>query len=361
MLARTVQIIIASLAMCLCLDSHAQEKIGGTVEFDRTVWDFGDVLLGDGALKCQFKMKNISSGPVVIYNITTTCGCTDVTWSREPVQPGKTVTISATYTNDEGPYPFDKALTAHISGIDKPVILRIRGVSHKKEEPLEVRFPVHSGKLGMKDTDLKCGNLEMGGHKSEEVQIANLGTTPMHVSFTGISEGLSLEVEPNPVPARSTATLHFRVDAVEGIWGKNHYYAVPTVDGKATPLKLKIFAFTKENFDGLTKEQRADGSRPMFRNSTYSFGKVRKGTEVTATWEFTNMGKTTFKSYKTDVDAEKFTCTPVPEVRANGKGSFSVTLDTEGMPEGETLVIVTLTTNSPSRPIVNLFITGWIE
>ena len=28
---------------------------------------------------------------------------------------------------------------------------------------------------------------------------------------------------------------------------------------------------------------------------------------------------------------------------------------------GETLAIVTLTTNSPLRPIVNLFIAGWLE
>ena len=127
-------IISVILAGGASLQASAQEKIGGTVEFDRTVYDFGDVLLSDGALKCRFTMKNISSRPVVIYNISTTCGCTDVTWSREPVQPGKTAVISATYTNDEGPYPFDKALTAHISGISRPVVLRIRGTSHQKEE-----------------------------------------------------------------------------------------------------------------------------------------------------------------------------------------------------------------------------------
>ena len=165
-------IISIILSVSLMQTLSAQEKFGGSVEFDRTVWDFGDVLLSDGALECQFRMKNIGNKPVVIYNVTTTCGCTDVTWSREPVQPGKTATISATYTNDEGPYPFDKALTAHISGVSRPVILRIRGVSRQKEEPLEVRFPVHYGKLGLKSTELKCGNLEMGGHKSEEAQIA---------------------------------------------------------------------------------------------------------------------------------------------------------------------------------------------
>jgi hypothetical protein len=38
-----------------------------------------------------------------------------------------------------------------------------------------------------------------------------------------------------------------------------------------------------------------------------------------------------------------------------------VDIDTSDMPEGEMLTIVTLTTNSPLRPIVNLFIAGWIE
>ena len=355
---------IFSVMVLICIfpvRSTAQERFGGTVEFDRTVWDFGDVLLSDGALKCEFRMKNIGTKPVVIYSVNTTCGCTDVSWSREPVQPGKTAVISAVYTNDEGPYPFDKALTAHISGLNKPVILRIRGVSHQKEEPLGTRFPVHDGKLALKDTELKCGNLEMGGSKSEEVQIANIGSSPMHLTFTDVSEGLSLEVDPSPVPAHSTATLRFKVTAVDGIWGKNWYYATPVIDGKPSGEKLKIFAFTKENFDSLSARERADGPKPVFKSSTYSFGKRPAGTEVTASWEFSNMGKSPLKVYKVDVESEQATHTDIPEIPAGGKGSLNVSLDTSGMPEGETLVIVTLTTNSPIRPIVNLFITGWIE
>ena len=353
--------LIALLTAAFPTMLKGQEKIGGTVEFDRLVYDFGDVLLSDGPLKCEFKMKNIGTKPVVIYSINTSCGCTDVKWSREPVMPGKTASISAVYTNDEGPYPVDKTLTAHISGLSRPVILRLRGVSRQKEEPIEVRFPVHSGKLGLKDTEMKCGNLQMGGSKSEKAQIANIGSSPMKISFTDISEGLTIEASPNPVPAKSVATLKFKVTAVDGIWGKNYYYATPVIDGVKSSVRLKIFAFTKENFDNLTKEQRNNGPKPIFRNSTYSFGKIKAGTPITANWELTNMGAEPFKVYKVDIDAEKATNTPVPEVKANGKGSFSVNLDTTGMPEGEALVIVTLTTNSPIRPIVNLFITGWIE
>ena len=84
-------------------------------------------------------------------------------------------------------------------------------------------------------------------------------------------------------------------------------------------------------------------------------------TPVEAVFNFTNIGKNDFRVYKVDIDADKATHSDVPVVKCGYKGAFKVNLDTAGMPAGETLVIVTLTTNSPSRPIVNLFITGWIE
>jgi hypothetical protein len=50
----------------------------------------------------------------------------------------------------------------------------------------------------------------------------------------------------------------------------------------------------------------------------------------------------------------------IPEIPAGGKGSFQVELDTTGL-EGEVMVFINLVTNSPSRPIVNLFLVGAIE
>lgn len=349
--------------------ASAQERVGNIVEFDRMTHDFGDVMLSDGPLHCTFSMKNISGKPVVIYNVVTSCGCTDVQWTKEPIMPGESGTISSTYTNDEGPYPFDKSLTAYISGINNPVILRLRGVSHEKAMSLEEMYPVHFGSLGMKSSGLKCGNLEQGMQKSDEVTIANLSGTPANISFSGVTPGLELNVTPNPIPPRGTARLQFTVTADRALWGKNWHYATPVVNGKKYSAtedgkkvsEISVYSFTKENFSSLTKEQRSAGSRPMFTASTYTFGKVKAGTEVKARFTFKNIGKADFMAYKVDIDAAGATHTEVPVVKCGYEGSFDVSLDTSGLPKGETLVIVTLTTNSPSRPIVNLFITGWID
>lgn len=361
--------LAASLLMTISPAIYAQEKIGGKVEFDRTVCDFGDVMLSDGPLHCTFTMKNISDKPVVIYNVVTSCGCTDVQWTKEPIMPGKTGTISSTYTNDEGPYPFDKNLTAYISGISTPVILKLRGISHEKQLSLEEMYPVRFGSLGMRSTQLKCGNLEQGGYRSDDVKVANLSSSPLKITFTDITPGLAVEISPNPIPARSTADLRFTVKADRSRWGKNFYYATPLVNGKRYSAsedgedtgRISVYAFTKENFSSMTKEQRDNGSRPVFNSSTYSFGKIKAGTPVKATFSFSNIGKSDFKVYKVDTDWPDASSSAIPVVGCGMKGAFEVNLDTSSMPDGEALVIVTLTTNSPSRPIVNLFITGWIE
>lgn len=353
---------MAAIAMSLCSDMNAQEKFGNIVEFDRTIHNFGDVMLSDGPLSCTFTVKNISAKPVAIYSVATSCGCTDVKWSREPILPGKSGTISVTYTNDEGPYPFDKNLTVYISGVSRPIILKLRGVAHEKKMSAEELYTVRFGPLGLKDTMFKCGNLEVGATRSEEANVANLSAKPVRIEFRNVSQGLSVRVEPNPIPAGATAVLQYSVTGIRGIWGKNHYYAVPVVDGRTYGNgRLDIYAFTKDNFDSLSAQERNDAPRPMFTSSSYSFGKIARGTPVKAEFSFTNTGKEDFRTYKVDIDAEGAGHTEVPVLKKGEKGSFSVSLDTSSLPAGETLVIVTLTTNSPSRPIINLFITGWLE
>ena len=353
---------IFSLLMMFCLSAAAQEKIADGLEADKTVHNFGDIQLKSGPVSCTFTITNVSDKPAVIYSVVSSCGCTNVDWTREPLMPGKKGKISVTYSNDEGPYPFDKTLTVYISDVKKPVLLKVRGVSVEKPIPLEESYPVAFGPLGMKTTDYNCGNIEQGEQKSEAALVANLSEKPIEVSFANVSEHLDISVYPNPIPARSTAEMSFSVTACRKIWGKNQYQATLVIDGKEyTDAVIDIAAFTKENFEALSEVEKSTGPRPMFKESTFQAGKVKKGDIIHAKFTFENAGKKPFGVYKVDIDAPKWSHSRIPPTQPGEWTSFTVDIDTSKMPEGEMLTIVTLTTNSPLRPIVNLFITGWIE
>ncbi len=384
--------LMGSTLVAFAQGSGADNTFGGVVRLDKIVHDFGDILVTDGPVTATFTATNVGDKPLVIYSVVSSCGCTDVEWTKQPLKPGEKGTIKATYKNDEGGYPFDKNLTVYFSEPKQPVILRLRGESHKKKLSLSELYTIRFGNLGFKEVDIKGGNLSQEQQKSGEFMVANLGTKPLQVKFSDVSSGLALKLSENPIPAGGTAKLAYTVTADRNHWGKNYYYATPVVDGKtykavvrpaveavreaagteaivadpnpelgAGKSKIGIFTITKENFSSYTKEQRDSAPIPVAAESTFSFGKVKAGTKVKGSFEISNKGKSAFKVYKVDSESSKLVVSAFNEIAPGSKGTLDVTLDTTSFPKGECLVIMTLITNSPSRPIMNLFLTGWID
>ena len=358
----TMALLAAFATLAQTRSSGTKTTVDGIIELDKTVHDFGDIMVSDGPQKCSFKITNISDKPIAINTVSPSCGCTDVKWTREPLKPGKSGTIDATFDNDQGPHPFDKTLTVYVSGLKKPVILRLRGTAHDRKQPLSELYPKKWGALGMKDTEIKLGNMEQDNQRSDAVNVANLGGTPLKVEFDNVTPGLKIEVSPNPIPANSTAKMTYTVTADRSSWGKSWYYAEPVVDGKHYKgAQIGIWAFIKENFAGMSQAERNKAAQPVFEASTYNFGKIKAGTPVEAVFRFTNSGKAPFVVHKADADSPAAVPGSVDPTPAGGKGTFKVPVDTKRLPKGENLIIVTLTTNSPLRPLVNLFIAGAVE
>lgn len=351
--------LILLLGFIAALPVFAQEKYGDA-EFDRLTHNFGDILIEDGPVSCSFNVRNAGSKPIAIYSVVSSCGCTDVKWTREPIMPGKTGKISATYSNDEGPYPFDKTLSVYVSGVEKPVVLRFRGISHEKKKTLGEMFPVRLGPLGIKESEIKGGNFEQGRQISDEFELANLSKSTVKLSFKDVTPELKLSVTSVTIPAGKTVKVAYTINSSREKWGKNWYSATPVIDGK-TYKAISVWAITKENFSGWTKEQKDNGSRPIFESSAFTFDKVKAGKRINASFSLTNKGKSDFIVYKADCDNSGLSNGPLAKVAPGGKAVYNFSLDTTGMASGEVLVIISLITNSPSRPIVNLFITGWIE
>lgn len=360
-IAAAVTVAAFSLSMAAQVKTDGKSTdIDGVVRFDKTIHDFGDVTLGQGALNCAFTATNISDKPIVIYNVVSSCGCTGVKWTREPVLPGKSGKISATYSNDEGPYPFDKTLTAYISNVKKPIVLRLRGIAHEKKLALSELYPVHKGSLALRKTEIKLGNLSQNGQKSDAMNVANIGTTPIKVSFSNVSDGLSISVSPNPIPAGRTARMTYIVTADRSRWGKNWYNATPVVNGQAFK-PISIWAFTKEDFSSMSAKEQENGPQPVFTSSSFNFGNAKKGSTVKATFTYSNLGGRPFHIYKADAENNALTLPDkFQDTEPGGKTSFSCNLDTRNLPYGENDIAIILTTNSPLRPVISLYVSGTI-
>ena len=76
--------------------------------------------------KCIFTVENTGKELLVIDDVNTSCGCTTVEYSREPVQSGKTIDITVVY-KAEYPEHFNKTITVYCNSPVSPLQLKIKG------------------------------------------------------------------------------------------------------------------------------------------------------------------------------------------------------------------------------------------
>jgi hypothetical protein len=105
---------------------------GPTADYEKTVIDLGELNQGNPGT-ATFKLTNNGNEPLVISNAKASCGCTGLTYAKDPVLPGKTVNISATY-NAAAVGEFSKSITVSTNASDQPVILMIKGKVLPKKE-----------------------------------------------------------------------------------------------------------------------------------------------------------------------------------------------------------------------------------
>ena len=67
---------------------------GPAITFEESKFDFGSVAQGS-TVTHVFKFKNTGKTPLIVNNIGVSCGCTTPEWTKAPVAPGKTGTITA--------------------------------------------------------------------------------------------------------------------------------------------------------------------------------------------------------------------------------------------------------------------------
>ncbi len=113
-------------------------------KFETEVHDFGTVKEGVQA-EHTFKFTNIGKEPLVITNVQASCGCTTPKWTKEPVKPGESGTVTAIYNSKGRPGTFNKAITITSNAKTPQKVLFIKGnveVESSNESAMPVKKDV---------------------------------------------------------------------------------------------------------------------------------------------------------------------------------------------------------------------------
>jgi len=101
------------------------KKINTSVMIDKTVHDFGSIPK-DSIHRSIFTITNTGDHPFVISRVSSSCGCTRVTWERQPVKSGNQAIVGADIKLSQSGY-FKKNLIVYCNADHSPVILMLTG------------------------------------------------------------------------------------------------------------------------------------------------------------------------------------------------------------------------------------------
>ena len=74
------------------------EKLPRISLAEKGVFNFGTITEGD-TVEHVFNFKNTGEFPLIINNVTASCGCTTPEWPREPVAPGASSSIRVRFNS----------------------------------------------------------------------------------------------------------------------------------------------------------------------------------------------------------------------------------------------------------------------
>ncbi|GAA3750534.1 DUF1573 domain-containing protein [Flavobacterium ginsengisoli] len=108
----------------------SDNEISETAAASTIVWKAETIDVGQipqGTPKAiVYEFKNTGKTAVVITSVQGSCGCTATDYTKEPIQPGKSAKVTATY-NAANKGAFTKTVTVTTSAETTPKVLTLKG------------------------------------------------------------------------------------------------------------------------------------------------------------------------------------------------------------------------------------------
>ena len=111
--------------MKLTGEKQQEESPVTEVGVSESEFDFGTFLKAEKQ-EHVFHLKNKGNKLLVVHDVVTSCGCTKVEYSKQPVRPGEELELKVIYEAEESGR-FNKTLTVYCNTKDSPIRLRIKG------------------------------------------------------------------------------------------------------------------------------------------------------------------------------------------------------------------------------------------
>jgi hypothetical protein len=335
------------------------------IQFQELIHDFGYVDQDGGPVTYSFQFANIGDRPVKILSVQASCGCTTPDWTREPVPPGKSGFIQASFDPKGRPGYFNKSLTVTTDADPNPFILQIKGqvsVGSELAAVSEFRSPMGSWRL-------KTSSFNMGKvyRKDEftvrEFPIYNDGERP--VTFLKV-EGpsyINAEVIPSTIAPREQGRIRILYNGAQrDAYGFQSDRIDIHTDDENMPVKsFAVYATLEDYFPVMTREELLKAPVLRILGSPFDLGKIQQHKEARHVVTLRNDGKSRLTINAIQPNCRCISTTLVStEIRPGEEATLEILFNPEDR-LGTQQKSVMIYSNDPQNPAQRITFNAYVE
>ena len=237
-----------------CLTGMAQAK----ATFDKQTHEVGVVLWKHPAT-AVFTIKNDGDKPLVISNVTTSCGCAVANWTKTPIAPGETGTVSSTF-DAKALGRFQKSIGVYCNASARPIYLTMRGEVSADPKNYTLTHPYEIGTIRLDKDAIEFDDANKGDRPTMEILVANMSNeiyTPVLMHLPPYLEAVAV---PERIGKKATGKIKITLDTEKlpkfGLTTATVYLARFPGDKVGEENSIPVSAVLLPDFSQMSQQQR---------------------------------------------------------------------------------------------------------
>ncbi len=348
---KKINLLLLGLIVNLC--AFSQKPV---INFETKSYDFGKIYEQDGKADYTFTFTNKGNSPLVVSRVQASCGCTTPTWTKEPIEPGKSGDILVSYNPVGRPGAFVKSITVFSNASEEQVGLLIKGDVVQKSS-VDNNFPVVMGDLRLSTKIIQMNNIEKGKTMNKVIQILNSGKNVIKPVIDNLPSHIKVSVQPSTLRPDEEGTMIFTFDSKNcNQWGPINDEVYVNINNQrkiSDEFQLRVFSNIVEDFSSLTQDQKRKS--PILATTTriIDFGTLKVGSKKVAKLKISNNGVNPLEIRRTINNNPELLIHHAKMSIASGKSAYIIIdLNSKTLAEGDYKKTITIQSNDPDNSFI---------
>lgn len=343
-------------------ESSSIEGVETSLKFERESWNFGDIQEDGGVVEHTFKFINTTATPIVILDVSASCGCTSPHFSRKPIMPNANGEIRVEFDPMNRPGRFSKGVVIALSTKER-ITLTIEGNVLPRQRTLEESYPFDVGEGVRLSSNFHAFSYLGRGEEVEE-SIVVYNTSDKDVTFRlrpNKTSNMMHVKSPPLIKAKGLAsiTLTYKIPENSNYYGTLDDVYKIVVNGKESKVLLSAHAIAVDKFDPSVDDTTIPSCE--LSKKIIKFGDVKQGVKVeNRSVEIVNNSETDLLIRAVEWKSSSLRCSlrAGDKVAAGESCIITLTLDTSDCDYGVWFDRLSIITNDVERPMQSVRITA---